>query len=195
MTTIEIPNFRVAFQLADRHGQSDIGAAQYTGWANDTNNVWSEWAGDANMFDPDVVRIHLERDSRDIKIDKDFRFMMQAADNQGRSGIGTKQVTPWASEGGGWSPVVLDSNSYDPDVFRIKTQTREWNSDQRLTGFRLGLRLYDNLGQQPGPTVGYTGWIRNADGANNTGGWSEWVGDANSYDPDGLAIRLEVEFG
>lgn len=51
---------------------------------------------------------------------------MQAGDQRGNGGLGVVQCTPSASEGGGTTGYVTDSNAFDPDAYRVMLETRPW---------------------------------------------------------------------
>jgi hypothetical protein len=182
-----IPNFRVAIQAADEGGAGAEGEARYTPWAKDLSD-WSAWASDADHFDPDAVRVLLDVEANNPLPDKDFRLEIQASDGGGTAGLGPKQFTPWASQGGGWSGIALDSDAFDPDAFRIKIQTRPWTSSRTFKDFRLGVQVVDNGGKELGEIVGYTPW------ASESGGTSEYAVDLDQFDPDGFKVQLEVRF-
>lgn len=180
--TNTIPVFRVGIQLADNAGESDFGTIKYTNWANAASS-WSGWAGDSNNYDPDAIRVFFETYGSTLS-NRDVRLSIQAADNRGRSEFGPVQYTPWASQGGGWSAIAFDMNQYDPDVFRIKLDTRPWNSSKILKNLRSGIQVFDSKGAQAGQPV-YTPW------SSQGGGFSAWALDDNGYDPDGARIVLE----
>jgi hypothetical protein len=189
----QIKNFRVALQASDWGGNPRVGEPsypgepRYTSWAND-ESVWSEWATDSDRYDPDAIRIHLEIAGQGGLPDKDFRFVIQSSDHCGGQAMGTKQFTPWASEGGGWSALSMDADAYDPDAFRIKIQTREWTSPRKIHDMRLGIQLFDHGGREAGDVIAFTPW------QSQGGGWSDWAVDRDSYDPDGFKVKLEVRF-
>jgi hypothetical protein len=182
-----IPNFRVALQAADEGGAGAEGEARYTPWAKDVSD-WSLWASDADHFDPDAVKIILDVEQTNPLPDKDVRLEIQASDGGGTAGLGPKQFTPWASQGGGWSGPALDSDAADPDSFRIKIQTRPWMSERTLGDLRLGVQVVDNAGKDLGEIVGYTPW------ASEGGGSSDYAVDLDQFDPDGVKVQLDVRF-
>lgn len=182
-----IPNFLIGLQVADDSGSSAEGEPRYTNKAN-APHIWSEWAMDMDQYDPDAVKVGLEVDEPNSLPDRDIRIELQAADGGGSSALGPKQTTPWASEGGGWSGLATDADAYDPDAFRVKIQTRPWMSSRTIDDLRLGLQLFDSNGRELGNSIVFTPW------ASEGGGWSDYVVDRDEYDPDGLKIKLEVEF-
>ena len=182
-----IPNFRVGLQVADDSGQTGEGQATYTSYANGPQ-IWSEWARDADQYDPDAVKVELEIEGDNPLEDKDIRLELQAADSGGSIAFGPKQTTPWASQGGGWSGLATDADAWDPDAFRVKIQTRPWTSALTMTDMRLGLQLFDSNGRELGNAIEFTPW------ASEGGGASSYVIDKDEYDPDGLKIKLEVRF-
>ena len=116
-----------SFQVADQGGTSGFGPKQYTPWASevtDGNGGWSEVALDADAYDPDAVRIKLQtRDWPSPRTLKDIRIGIQLYDFAGTQ-AGPIVYTPWATEGGGWSPWALDLDGYDPDGVKLKLEVR-----------------------------------------------------------------------
>ena len=153
--------------------------------SNDTTpEVWkndSLWVGDNNFWDPDGVRISLEKnDSATIPFGKDFRIVFQAADKfLNPTTYGLETATPWASEGGGWSEFISDDNYFGPNAFRFRIEVRDWpDPNSSLVNFRLGIRTYkgDDNGLGNGRilklgTVRYTPFI-NQNGVSKTSDWS-----------------------
>jgi hypothetical protein len=181
----KLPNFRFGIQVADAAGTSSEGEARYTGWAREAN-LSSEWAADLDRFDPDAVRIGLDVESTRALGDLDFRVGAQAFDQGDGQNVGPVQYTPWASQGGGWTGLVSDTDGFDPDGFRIIVETRPATTNRVLTDLRLGLQMFDGGGSQPGNVIVYTPW------ASQGGGWTEYAVDADAFDPDGLKIKLET---
>jgi hypothetical protein len=183
----DIPNFRVGLQVADEGGAGAEGEPRYSSWAKDAQ-IWSEWAMDDDQFDPDAVKVALEVEQDNPLPEADFRLEIQAADGGAATGLGPKQFTPWASEGGGWSGFVTDADAFDPDAFRIKVQTRPWTSTRTIRDLRLAIQLFDNKGKELGNIVSYTPW------ASEGGGWSDYALDRDQFDPDGIKIKTEIRF-
>jgi hypothetical protein len=183
----QVPNFRAGLQVADEGGAGAEGELRYTPFAEDVND-WSPWASDADHFDPDAIRVALDVEANNPMPDKDFRLEVQASDGGGTAGLGPKQFTPWASQGGGWSGAALDSDADDPDSFRIKIQTRPWTSTRTLRDFRLGVQVVDNKGRDLGELIAYTPW------ASEGGGASDYAVDLDQFDPDGFKVHLECRF-
>jgi hypothetical protein len=181
----EFPNFRVGIQVADDAGKSAEGEARYTPWAKD-NPGSSDFAADLDWFDPDAVRVGLDVEGSNSLGPIDFRLGAQAVDG---NDVGPAQYTPWASQGGGWTGLVSDTDNFDPDAFRVIVETRPWSGARVLSDARLGLQLYDNGGQEPGNLVVFTPW------ASQGGGWTSYAVDRDSFDPDGLKLKLETRFG
>ncbi|WFB06135.1 hypothetical protein LRS74_03075 [Streptomyces sp. LX-29] len=180
-STAELPSFRVGIQLSDDRGRTQFGAEQFTRYAKFGNSV-SPWAGDANGYDPDAVLIDLNTTPGSQLGRTDFRIGAQAMDGNGH--YGPVQYSPWASEGGGESPVATDDNGYDPDKYRLFLDSRAWPISAPLLDFRLSVTVVD------GPTSGVaavTPW------ASQGGGRSEFAVDDNSYDFDGLKVGIEVQ--
>ena len=145
-------------------------------------------ATDLDRFDPDAVRVGLDVETDAPLGDLDFRIGAQALDlGEGRD-VGPLQFTPWASQGGGWTGLVSDSDGFDPDAFRLTVETRTWPSDRVLRDARLGLQMFDNAGQVSGNVIVYTPW------ASQGGGWTEYAVDEDGFDPDGLKLKLESRF-
>jgi hypothetical protein len=181
------PNFRIGIQLADDAGNADFGQARYTRHVRDGGSIATR-AFDADKFDPDAVRVALEvEQSKTGK--NDFRVGAQAYDDNGifGSNTGTAQFTPWASEGGGSSPLVTDSDEFDPDGYKIILETRPWTSNRTLRDVQLGIQMYDDHGNVAGDEV-YTVW------ASQGGGWTEWAVDPDEFDPDGFKLLLGTRF-
>ncbi|MEI5101856.1 hypothetical protein RB200_29265 [Streptomyces sp. PmtG] len=176
-----LPTFRVGVQLADAGGTSQFGAEQFTKNVKFGNSS-SPWAGDANGYDPDAALIDLSTVPGDLLNQLDFRIGAQAMDGNGH--YGPVQYTPWASEGGGDSPLATDDNGYDPDKYRIFLDSRRWPSSATLVDFRLSISTVDK-GRPSVPAV--TPW------ASQGGGRSPLAVDTNSYDFDGVVIGLEVQ--
>jgi hypothetical protein len=181
----DFPNFRVGIQVADDAGKSAEGEARYTPWAKD-NPGSSEWATDLDWFDPDAVRIGLEVEGTNPLGPIDFRVGGQAADGDD---VGPVQYTPWASQGGGWTGFVGDSDSFDPDAFRVIVETRPWTDNRPLADARLALQMFDGGGKEPSNVVVFTPWTSQG------GGWTVYALDRDSFDPDGLKLKLEARFG
>ena len=176
----EPPTFRVGIQFADRAGWSQWGTERFTGFT-DGGSSPSPWAGDANRFDPDAVRINLHALPGDALGSLDFRIGGWARDNGGQ--YGTVRYTPWASEGGGTSRLITDGNAYDPDEYQLFLQVRSWPSSATLRDFRLSVQAHDN---GVGGLTMHTPWAR------QNGGRSDWAVDSNRYDFDGIVIGLEA---
>jgi hypothetical protein len=185
--TSKVPNFRLGIQVADAAGTSAEGEARYTSWAKDAN-LSSEFAADLDRFDPDAVRVGLEVEVANPLGELDFRIGAQAFDQAGGTNVGPVQYTPWASQGGGWTGLVSDSDSFDPDGFRILMETRPLSSNRILSDLRIGLQMFDGGGSQPGNVIVYTPWTSQA------GGWTEYAVDSDAFDPDGLKLKLETRF-
>ncbi len=84
--------------------------------------------------------------------------------------------------------MVTDQDKFDPDAYRFLIDTRDWpsNNDKVLTDVRLGIRLYDDGGNQEGAE-------RFTDYATDGGG-SVLVTDADASDFDGLSLKLDPKF-
>jgi len=176
------PNFRVGIQLADNGGRGGFGVEQFTGFANFGTSV-SQWAGDSNNFDPDGARIDLNPAFGGGQLNQiDFRIGGQARDG-GRE-LGAVTYTPWASQGGGTTDLITDSNSFDPDQYRLFLETRPLPPGVQITDLRLSILAVDRGEPEGVPT--FTRW------ASQGGGQSDFALDANAFDPDGFRIGLEV---
>ncbi|MFC1582177.1 hypothetical protein ACFL4W_01430 [Planctomycetota bacterium] len=113
-------DIRLGIQLADIAAKQQKGPKEYTPWASDGGG-WSDWAFDANKYDPDAFRVNIEtRDWPSAKKLKDIRIGVQLIDHGGSSQEGDKEYSPWLKAGGGWSKWAFDANKYDPDGLRIK---------------------------------------------------------------------------
>lgn len=176
----DLTTFRVGIQLSDARATSQFGVEEFTNNVKFGNSV-SQWAGDANDWDPDAVRLNLETNPGDPLVDRDFRIGAQAMDQ--KRYIGEIRYTPWASQGGGESETVTDNNSWDPDEYRLFLETRSWPSSATLVDFRLSVTAIDE-GQRG--VRAFTPW------AGQGGGRSPWALDTNQYDFDGIILGLEV---
>lgn len=185
--TSKLPNFRLGIQVADGAGLTGEGEARYTAWAKDAG-ISSEWATDLDRFDPDAVRVGLEVEAGNGLDDLDFRLGAQAFDRGEGNNVGPLQFTPWASQGGGWTGLVSDTDGFDPDGFRIVVETRPDTGSRVLKDMRLGLQMFDGGGTNPGNVIVYTPWT------SQSGGWTEYAVDQDAFDPDGLKLKLETRF-
>ncbi|MEV6910257.1 hypothetical protein [Amycolatopsis sp. NPDC051071] len=177
------PNFRVGIQFADNGGRSGFGVEQFTGFVNFGTSV-SPWAGDSNNFDPDGARINLDPAfGGGVLGQVDFRIGGQANDRGGRE-IGPATYTPWASQGGGSTDTITDSNSFDPDQYRLFLETRPLPPGAQISDLRLSILAVDR--GEPDGVPAFTRW------ASQGGGRSGFALDADSFDPDGFRIGLEV---
>ncbi|GHE69241.1 hypothetical protein GCM10018785_42220 [Streptomyces longispororuber] len=173
-------DFRVGVQLADEAGRSGFGTERFTNYANFGNSV-SPWAGDSNYYDPDAMSINLDMTQFSTLRDLDFRIGAQA--NDGNVEEGQIHFTPWASQGGGQTDLVTDTNGYDPDGYRVFLETREWPGTYRLSNFRLSVEAFDN---------GFYGVRQHTPWAHEHGGRSPFALDVDGYDPDGFRFGLEA---
>ncbi|UMP06385.1 hypothetical protein [Amycolatopsis sp. EV170708-02-1] len=179
---VEPPNFRIGIQLADNGGRGGFGVEQFTGFANFGTSV-SQWAGDSNNFDPDGARIDLNPAFGGGRLNQiDFRIGGQARDG-GRE-LGPVAYTPWASQGGGTTDLITDSNSFDPDQYRLFLETRPLPPGVQITDLRLSILAVDRGAPEGVPA--FTRW------ASQGGGHSGFALDSDAFDPDGFRIGLEV---
>jgi len=178
----DLPNFRVGIQAMDNGKQ--VGDLEFTPYASFGGGC-SPWAGDTNTYDPDGVSISLIEAPRGLLGSKDFRVGVQATDNNG-SQTGALQWSPWASQGGGVSPYAFDSNGYDPDQFRVCLEVRAMPASISIYDFRLSVKVVDHGSADQGGFRAYTPW------ATDGGGASPFAVDQNSYDPDGIAVGIDV---
>ncbi|MBD1582702.1 hypothetical protein HC733_10450 [Pseudoalteromonas sp. S16_S37] len=176
-------DFRIGLQAFDDRGR-DAGRVEYTQYLSSGSSTETNWVVDRDAYDPDALKLHLSI-LRNTPVNKDFRLAIRAADNSGRGGYGYWQYTPWASEGGGWSGFALDSDGYDPDAFKIRIETRNWQEYVSLRDFRIGLKVADDRGREEGSAT-FTPW------ASQGGGWTSLATDDDAYDFDGFAVSLEV---
>ncbi|WP_028974142.1 hypothetical protein [Spirochaeta cellobiosiphila] len=119
-------DFRIGFQCSDDKGGSQYGDIFYTQWASEAinNSEWSDWGGDSNLVGFDGIRARIEtRIIEEFKC-SDVRLLVQLADDKGTSQYGDIGYTNWATQGGGWSAWVSDSNRYDPDTVRVKLEVK-----------------------------------------------------------------------
>jgi hypothetical protein len=183
-----IGDFKLGIQVADdKLSGAQAGEARYTRWASDKQE-WTEWATDNDSHDPDAFRIAIEANTKEASLvlkDKDIRLGVQLTDGDGDPGA--VQWTPWASEGGGWvTGWAVDSDGYDPDKVRIIIETRD-KAGLVIKDVQVGIKLADNGGRSGEGNSRYTKWLRE-----EGGGWSEWAGDSDGYDPDAIKLCLNV---
>lgn len=189
-TTIATPcdnyvnDIGIGLQMGD-HGKCNEPGNRFN--ANITNR-WTAWAGDRDYYDPDWIRIWINKKGGiNYKIiDYDFRVAIQLADAHGTRDFGSVRYTPWASEGGGWSAWAADTDWYDYDVVRLKIETRPMQN-LLIKDFRLAVQLTDH-GTNPrhSGAAKYTSWFSQG------GHQSDCAGDSDYYDADAIRIRLEV---
>ncbi len=113
----------------------------------------------------------------------DFRIGGQATDRGGRE-TGPVTYTPWASQGGGSTDNITDSNSFDPDQYRLFLETRPLPPGVQISDLRLSILAVDRGEPDGVPT--FTRW------ASQGGGRSGIALDINAFDSDGFRIGLEV---
>lgn len=174
----------IGLQLGDRGKCNNPGGRYNT----PVTNLWTPWAGDGNFYDPDWIRIWINKQSGlNYKlVDLDFRIAIQLADDHATGGWGAVRYTPWASQGGGWSSWATDSNAYDFDAVRMRIETR-YKPNFFIKDFRLGIQLTDR-----GTHSGHRGSVKFTSWFSQGGGQSDCAGDSNYYDPDAVKIKLEV---
>lgn len=118
-------DFRLVIQTADKGGRGDFGYWQPTPWASEGGG-WSGLAFDTDRYDPDAVRLKIETREWQAPVAlRDFRIGLRVADHKG-SDIGEATFTPWASQGGGWTGLAVDSDSYDFDGWEVKLEVRSY---------------------------------------------------------------------
>jgi hypothetical protein len=156
------------------------GDLECTGDVYSPGMYWSDWAFDQNAYDPDAIQLGLLENSVTSFVirDLDVRLWVQVID---AGDVGEAQATPWASEGGGWSPMAMDPNSYDFDGVRVGIEVQE-HPGLEFHATSFGIRLADQGGVQPGlPKTAAPG------------GYTEVAIDLDGYDPDAVAIYFETE--
>ncbi|MEU6148523.1 hypothetical protein ABZ816_00830 [Actinosynnema sp. NPDC047251] len=174
------PNFRVGIQFADGGGNYGVGVERLTGPAS-FGGGGTPWAGDSDNYDPDGALVDLALTPSGVLAGKDFRIGAQARESYGADG--PVLYTGWASEGGGVTDLVTDSDGYDPDQYRVFLEVRPWSAPYELTDFRLSIEVVDQ-GSSGSPA--FTRW------ASQGGGKSAFALDPDGYDFDGVKIGLEV---
>lgn len=122
--TLTGKDFRLAIQLADNRGTSQVGTVRYTPWASQGGG-WSTWATDSNKYDYDVVRVYIQTRNLSGFTASDARVDIQVSDRGATSQFGTTRYTSWAREGSGWSYPAGDSNYRDGDAIRVKLEVFE----------------------------------------------------------------------
>lgn len=182
-----LPDFKVCIQLSDQATSGgDAGEERCTRWASDLS-AKSDWAYDGNKYDPDAIRVKVEANTAEPELllrDKDLRLGIRLTDNNGQED-GPIQYTPWASEGGGWSPYALDANGYDFDGVQVWIETRD-HLGMRIKDLQVGVQVADGGGATNEGNPRYSKWLKDG------GGWSERATDSDGYDPDAIKISLEA---
>ncbi|CAM5579125.1 hypothetical protein GCM10010329_76560 [Streptomyces spiroverticillatus] len=171
-------NFQVGIQLVDRGGIAEQGPVGRTPFLSDGGGT-SPFTSDANFFDPDGARLLLA--STGLPVNLDFRIGGQAFDRPNR--VGLVVYTPWASDGGGRTPLITDDNRFDPDAFRVILEARALPAGAQINDVRLNITAVDN--NVAGITQ-FTPWLSGG------GGFSPYAFDDNKFDPDGYIIGFEV---
>lgn len=174
----------VGIQLADgRHLSPGDWAKTFT---LEGGGGYSDWACDGDCYDPDAARLELDTVRHQQLRGRDIRVCIQASDGGFKhTGLGPLRCTPWASVGGGVSGVASDGDSWDPDSYRVKVETRRWPSDASpRINYRLRIRAMDR-GRR------YI-WSRWTPWSSQGGGRTDWACDSDCYDPDGFEIELDV---
>lgn len=117
--TISDKDYRVAIQFADHQSTGEFGNETFTPWTSEGGG-WSNWACDANCYDPDAFRIKIE--SREWPNQnggvKNLRVKLQLNDED-YTQPGNVVTTPWLLDGSGTSDLALDATGNDFDAARI----------------------------------------------------------------------------
>lgn len=183
-----LSDFRVSIQLIDDGGRAETGPLASTPFLIDGGGS-SAFARDANGFDPDGARLLLS--STGIAANLDFRICGQAIDNPSPRGaqFGPYVCSPWASEGGGYTPLVTDDNQFDPDGYRIALEVQPVYYGVQINDVRLSIIAMD-FGDRDlyGPTQ-FTPW------QSQGGGFSPYAFDPNHFDPDGFFFGIHTVLG
>ncbi|PPK67222.1 hypothetical protein V5P93_003559 [Actinokineospora auranticolor] len=106
---------RICGQAVDNpRRRPTFGAFVCSPWASQGGGE-TPFVTDDNQFDPDgfLVGLQVRQLPAGTQLN-DLRLSIRAVDN-GLSG--PTQVTPWLSQGGGFSPFAFDSNAFDPDGY------------------------------------------------------------------------------
>jgi hypothetical protein len=180
----DLPNFQVGLQLIDGGGTRGEGPLRYTAPVASGGGS-TVGVGDSNNFDPDGARLDLRIPPGGLSAaGLDFRILGQALDGIGRNAeIGRTVASPWASEGGGSTGLITDTNQFDPDVYRVEVQVRPLPPGVVINDVRLSIAAFDE-GLQAAPV--FTPWLSQG------GGMSPYAFDSNFFDPDGFVIGLQV---
>lgn len=107
---------------------------------------------------------------------------IQAIDKGCRKQLGPQRFTP-RSVNGGWSAWASDTNSYDPDCWRVYMENG-WQDSP--SDFRMCIQAADKGSKKQHGAVQCTPW------ASAGGGWSWWATDKNAYDPDSYRVQVET---
>ena len=181
----ELNNFRFGMILSDYEPGEAFGNYETSDWVSEYQ-MWSEWIGDADKHDFNYAQVDLETNGNVKVFNTDFRLCLQLSDKKGTAQIGKHECTPWASQGGGWSPYASDSTQHDPDMVRVKIETRSYNG-LAIKDFRIGIRLTDKyMNDRHAGHVKYTPYMSQG------GGKSSWASDDNEWDPNSIKLFLDI---
>jgi len=117
---------------------------------------------------------------------QDFRLGISCSDKSPGSNVGVSGWTNFVRTGRSDTGWISDSNSYDPDYFKL-SYVRGSNILGRNLDFRIGIQMCDGKAGRNVGAVQYTPW------ASEGGGWSLYAGDSNNYDPDYIKIIVETK--
>ncbi len=185
------PDIAAGIQFIDHGCTGGMGQYSITAYANAiTGAAASQWAADSNYYDPDCVRVTLQKSA--AALTKDVRICVQVADSMSPNmfgvitnvdQVGDNRCSPWATDGGGWSGWAYDTNGDDPDGARLTLETRALPSGKQIDDLRLGIQTGDHKCDRRLSGVVYTPWT------NDGGGWSGWA--SGGADPNCLRVELQ----
>jgi hypothetical protein len=180
---VSVDNFRIGLQLADKGTQLQGQVRITTNWAS-AGKASTQWACDENCYQPDSIKVYLQRGTIDAIKGKDFKICAQAADT-GLVNFGQETCTPWASEVGTIMETgyVTDHNYYQPGAYKLSIKTKNWvGNDNKKLDFAIGVEACDS-----GTKCGVTQWTPFL---SQGGGWSLYALDTNRWAPNGIKIYV-----
>ncbi len=190
-------DFRLGIQVIDWADAS--GAIQWTPWASEGKQGWSNFAVDKDHYDPDAIAVHM--DVRPNKwVNHDFAIGLIAKDFN-EPGQGAARLTPPISHlMKGFNPKqphpvwaetapASDMDEYDPDTFSIGLITYPNATPIVSTlDFHVEARVADRIG--PKLVSWDWGLWRATPPVSKGGGWTGFAYDSDKHDPDYAQLKL-----
>lgn len=168
----------IGFQLTDGDNKKSSRGPEIF-----TNSGWSDWAGDGNFYDPDMVRIFAGAIT-----EPSIKLGLQLCNGGAGKNTGDIHYT----QNSEWTEWALAANVSDPDGIRLGLFDNELNEliphNMNNIDFRFAIQLSDDGSTNRGKdgSIKYTPW------ASEGGGWSSWAGDSNFYDFDSVRVKVET---